>query len=123
MGSGIDKLTGLKDDAIDYARLRWASLRLDAVDKLSGGVSKVLGYLIAVFILLFALAFLMFALALWVGEMLESPALGFLIAGSGFLLIGILTFFIGRRLLVNPVVKFFANLFFTDKDDDYGRQE
>jgi hypothetical protein len=116
MRRGFDQLCELKDEGIDYLRLRWASLRLDAVDKISGSLSKAFGYAIALFLVFFALVFLMIALALWVGEELGCPALGFLIAGGGFLIGGMIMFFVGKDMINNTLVRYFIDMFFTEKE-------
>jgi hypothetical protein len=117
MGRGLDQLGELKDDGIDYLKLRWASLRLEMVDKLSDGVSKAFGYLIFIVLILIALGFLMTALALWIGEMLGHPSLGFLIAGGGFLIVAVIIFFLGGKMIVGTMIRYFVDLFFTDKKE------
>ncbi len=119
MKSGFDTLRDLGDEAVDYARLRWASLRLETVDRLSGAVAGLLGKVVAFVVLFFALVFLMVALALWIGEMLGSPALGYLIAGGGFLLIGVVFWLVGRSIFAGTTVRYFVDLFFTDNDYDH----
>lgn len=118
MGKGLYQLNELKDDGIDYLKLRWAALRLEVVDKLSEGISKAFGYLILIVLIFLALGFLMTALALWIGDMLGHPSLGFLIAGGGFLLGAVLIFFLGKRMLAGTMVRYFVDLFFTDKYDE-----
>ncbi len=124
MGRGFDQLTGLKDDAAEYLKLRWTSARLEAVDKISGGLAKALGYAVFVALALSALVFLMVALAIWIGEMLGHASLGFLIAGGGFLLAAAIVMLVGRRLFANTLVRYFVDLFFTDKDEyDHGTRK
>lgn len=120
MGRGLNQLAGLRDDAIDYARLKWASLRLATVDKLSEGLSKALSYAVFGILLIFALMFLAVALALWVGEMLGNYSYGFLIVGGGALVLAVIVLLIGGRLVQNSLVRYFINMFFDKNGEDHG---
>lgn len=123
MGKAFDQFEDLRDDGIRYARLKWASLRLAAADKISTSLSKTFGYVLFVFLLLFALAFLMVALALWIGEMLGHLSLGFLIAGGGLILLGVIAFFVGRMLVADSLVRHLIGVFFNDNDYYDGTQD
>ncbi len=123
MANGFDELRSLGEETLDYLKLRWASLRLGTVDRLSSAAAKALGALVGGVLLLFALTFLMVALALWIGEMLGHYSLGFLISGGVFLLAGIIIFFAGRRMFANPMVRYFVDLFFTDNDYKHGMRD
>ena len=123
MGKGLDQLSELRDGTVDYLKLRWASLRLEAVEKISGGISKAFGYLLAIILIVFALAFLTTALALWLGELLGPLSLGFLIGGGVFVIGALVMFILGRKLLDNTMVRYFIGLFFTDKEHGYGTRD
>lgn len=123
MANGLDELRGLGEETLDYLKLRWASLRLETADRLSSAAAKAMGTVVALVVVLFAVVFLMVALALWIGEMLGHLSLGFLIAGGGFLLVGIILFYVGRRLFANATVRWFVDLFFTDNDYKHGTRD
>ena len=123
MANGFDELRGLGEEAFDYLKLRWASLRLGTVDRLSSAAAKALGAVIALVVILFAVVFLMVALALWIGEMLGHYSLGFLISGGVFLILGIILFYVGRRLFADTMVRWFVDLFFTDNDYKHGMRD
>ncbi len=123
MKKGLDQLVELKDDSLSYLKLRLMSMKLRAVDRISDLLSKAFGYLLFVALLFVALTFLMVALALWLGEVLGSDWLGFLTSGGAFLLASVLIYFIGHRFVSGAVVRFFMDLFFTEKNDDYEIQE
>ncbi len=123
MGKGLDQLSELRDGTVDYLKLRWASLRLEAVEKISGGISKAFGYLLAIIFVIIALAFLTTALALWLGELLGHLSLGFLIGGGVFVIGALVMFILGRKLLDNTMVRYFIGLFFTDKEHGYGTRD
>lgn len=108
---------------MEYLRLRWAKMRLEAVDRLSGGLSKVVGWVLCLWFVVFAIVFLMVALALWIGQALDNPSLGFLIAGGGFLVLGAALFFVGRVVVRGPLIRHFVDMFFTSNDEWYGTQD
>jgi multisubunit Na+/H+ antiporter MnhB subunit len=121
MSNGLDELRWLGEETFDYLRLRWASLRLATVDRLSAAASKALGAVVAFVVVLFAVIFLMIALALWIGEELGHASLGFLIAGGVFLIVGIILFYVGRKFFEGSMVRHFVELFFTDNDYKHGK--
>ena len=123
MANGFDELRGLGEEGFDYLKLRWASLRLQTVDRLSSGTAKALGAIIAVAVMLLAMMFLMMALALWAGELLGHYSLGFLVAGGVSLLVGVILFYVGRRMFAGPMVRWFVDLFFTDNDYKHGMRD
>jgi hypothetical protein len=116
MTNGLDEFRELGLDAIDYLRLRWASFRLAVVDTLSRAAAKTAGIVLALVFLFSALAFFAIALALWIGEMMGRPSIGFVIVGGVFLLIGVLMWFLGRRIFTNGMIHPFIDMFFTDYD-------
>ncbi len=123
MANAFDELRSLGEEGVDYLKLRWASLRLASVDRLSTAAARVAGALLAGVLILSAVVFLMMALALWIGEMTGSYALGFLIAGGVFLLVGIVFWFVGRRMFAGLMVRYFVDIFFTDNDYRHGTRD
>jgi hypothetical protein len=123
MANGLDELRGLGEETLDYLKLRWASMRLATVDRLSQGAARAAGAILAGVVMLVALMMMMVALALWIGETMGSYPLGFLIAGGGFLLIGLVLWLVGRKLFAGTMVRFFVDLFFTDNDYRHGPRD
>jgi hypothetical protein len=123
MANAFDEIRSLGEEALDYLRLRWASLRLETVERLSMCASRVLARVIAFVVLLVAAVFLMVALALWLGEVLGHPALGFLIAGGVFLVVGVVICRGGWRMFAGAAVRWFVDLFFTDNDYEHGSRD
>ncbi|MDR1671193.1 MAG: phage holin family protein [Alistipes sp.] len=114
---GLGELRDLGDEALDYLKLRWASLRLTVADRMSTAAAKGLGIVVALVFVFTALAFLSIALALWVGQMLRNPALGFVIVGGGFLLIGVVFWLVGRRMFAGGMVRHFVDMFFSEEGE------
>jgi hypothetical protein len=123
MGNGLEQFTELREELVEYLKLRWAAMRLGAVDGISSALAKAFGYIIFLVLIFIALIFLMFALALWLGEVLGHPALGFLIAGGAFLVGAVVIYFVHDRLGRNAIVRYFIDMCFTDKDDDNETQK
>ncbi len=119
----LDQLSGLREDTVDYLRLRWAGMRLRAVDKLSDSISKAIGWVVCLLFVAIALVFMMVALALWIGQRLGNPWLGFLVAGGGFLVLGVILYFVARAVAAGPLVRHFADMLFTSNDEYYGTQD
>ncbi len=123
MANGLDELRDLGEETVDYVKLRWASMRLGVVERLSASTSRALGRIVALVVVLFAVLFLMIALALWIGEMLGHLSLGFLVAGGALLLAGIVLFYVGRWFFADSTVRWFIDLFFSDNDYRDGTRE
>ncbi len=123
MANAFDELRSLGEEGFDYLKLRWASLRLGTVERLSGAAARLAGGLLAGLLILSAVVFLMVALALWIGETTGSYALGFLVAGGVFLLVGVVFLLVGRRVFAGPMVRYFIDLFFTDNDYRHGTRD
>lgn len=123
MTNGFDELRALGDEAADYARLRWAELRLVAAERLSQGASRALGKGLGVAATLMAALFVAIAAALWIGESTGRPLWGFLIVGGALLLVGVALFAFGRRMFSGAMVRFFVKLLFTDNDYRHGMRK
>lgn len=121
MANGFDDIRGLGEEIFDYLKLRWASLRLGTVDRLSTAAAGAIGKIIGFAVIFFGVVFLMFALALWLGEILGHLSLGFLIAGGVFLLVGAIFLYFGRKMFAGTMVRNFVKLFFTDNDYRHGK--
>ncbi|MDR0907210.1 MAG: phage holin family protein [Rikenellaceae bacterium] len=123
MRNGLEQFAELREELSEYLKLRWTAMRLGAIDGASSALAKVFGYVIFLVLVFIALIFLMFALALWLGEVLGHPALGFLVAGGAFLVAAGMIYFVHDRLGRNAIVRYFVDMCFTDKDDDYEAQK
>lgn len=71
--------------------------------------SLILGLLLLLSLLLFS-----FAAAFAIGQYLESYALGFVIVALLFIVICIVFFFVGNKLLEKPLLKILSEIFFKD---------
>jgi hypothetical protein len=123
MENGLNQIEELKSEIREYVKLRWAAMRLDAVEGISRTLSKAFGYVIFLALIFIALVFLMMALALWLGEILGHLSLGFLISGGAFVIAAIVIYFVHEKLGRNAIVRYFVDLFFSDNNNNHETQK
>ena len=78
--------TELKEDISTYARLKLRLLKLMAIERTAIVLAVLSHSLILLLLSFFTVLFLFVALGCYLGELLDSPALGFLIVGGFYLL-------------------------------------
>ena len=102
--------------AEDYFETKVELIKLDVADKGTRlGASAIAGAVVAVLGLAGGL-FLSIALALWLGYLVGSYPLGFVIVGLLFLLIAGLTFAFRKPLLTKPILTALISSLFKDPD-------
>jgi len=78
--------------------------------------SKATGFILKIFALslfaVLALFFLSFAAAFAIGKALDSNTYGFLIVGSFYIIIAVITYTIRERMIDIPILKKFSKIFF-----------
>lgn len=113
----IEILTRLVRNLRRYGELRWAALRLDFVGKMTVLLSALI-----VAGVLFCLAALMVVFLSFAVVHLLAPKVGLAAAygwvAAGYLLLATLVFAMRRRLIVNPIARFFTALFLDEELDD-----
>ncbi|HET8573395.1 MAG TPA: phage holin family protein [Edaphocola sp.] len=96
-------LNNLRESITRYFQLRFASIRLELVDR----ISNVMGYftfmLIVAFLFFFAFLYFSFGLAAWLGTLLDSRFAGMFCTGGVILVIAFITILLGK-----PIIRFFA---------------
>ncbi|HEX6846408.1 MAG TPA: phage holin family protein [Chitinophagaceae bacterium] len=95
-----DILNHAGDYAETFYKLSLVRLTRKVSDLAAGVVNSVLIFFIALCILLF----ISFAGAWWLGEVLESPALGFLLIAAFYLLI-IFVLILMRKKIISPFIR------------------
>ena len=108
MENAAEKIfTELKEDISTYARLKLRLLKLMAIER-TAIVLAVLSHSLILLLLSFTVLFLFVALGCYLGELLDSPALGFLIVGGIYLLFTLIVWGMkdGIRIrLMNTVIE------------------
>ncbi len=88
----------------DYAQTYYKLTVLKLSDKATGIAASVLAAVSVLFFGIFVLFFLGMALGFWLGSLLNSMALGFLLVAVFFLLLIIILFML-RKKIVFPVIR------------------
>lgn len=127
MSAITNHLNELVQDLRKYFESRIEYAKLDVTEK----TVRIISFFITVFLLTLIIfpffLFLSFALAYFVGQLLNSTALGFLIVAGGFLILGSLVIALRNPLIKKPVLKAMVkmifeqsgpNVKFEDEDDD-----
>ena len=103
--------------AEDFLETKIELFKLGMVDKGTRiGADVISGYVVAK-IAATAMLFLSLALAIWLGQVVDSVALGFVIVGGTYLLFAVALFALRRRLLAGPILKTLISASFKDKSD------
>ena len=119
MSEEFKKIESLLDKAKEYVNTRIAQAKLSVAEKVSKLIAGMLAGLVAVLVFFFFLLFSSIAGAIAVGNMLGRPALGFLIVGAVWLLLGIIIWKARSRLLQIPIMNAIIDSFFSnDKDHE-----
>lgn len=94
----------LTESITNYAETYYKLTVLKAADKATGIASASLGAVVILLLGIFVLFFLGFALALWLGDVLNSPAAGHLLVAVLFAAI-IVTVVLLRKKIVFPYIR------------------
>lgn len=98
------KAAHLKDHVSEYVQTTVQLAKVKATKGASNAAAGVAIGISAVILGLFFLAFLFTALALWLGDLFNSPALGFLSVAGFFLLLIIVVFALRKKVIV-PMIR------------------
>jgi uncharacterized membrane protein len=117
-----DNLREFTTAAEDYIESSISYHKLDLFKKVMKGVVAGSYQLILGFFLLIALLFLSVALAIFLGELLDSTALGYLIVGGFYLLVMIICSFFLKRTLEKILVRTASIQFFNHNEDKNAKE-
>lgn len=92
----ISKTEKFTKTSIDLLKLNMVEKTADIVSSVTSGLTVIL--IVAMFTL-----FLNIGLGLWIGELLQSSYMGFLIVSGFYLIVAIVIYFYQDRLLKNPI--------------------
>lgn len=108
----IGNLENLAGSAKEYMDMRIDSFKLKMVESLSLLFSKIVYVLLLIVVLGIAVALLASALSWYLGELLNSRAIGALITAGVFILFAIVIILKRKNLLIDSMVKMFIPMFF-----------
>ncbi len=107
----------------EYAELRLALLKLQAIRSVSRLVSMLMVTLTGILMRIFVLFFLGLALSAWVAGMTGSPVVGHLAAAGFFLLLLFLGFVLRKPLFQAPLIRMFISASSEDQDGEAAEDE
>ena len=115
---------GLASSVKEYINMKIDQFTLKGVEDISIVSSKVILILIYVMLGVVILQLIGFALSYFIGELLDSTAMGFLIVGGVFIIAFLAVFLFRKKLFTNSIVKMFINMFFNNnKEENYFNEE
>lgn len=104
-----NKAEALTDSVKEYVQTYYKLAVLNVTEKATSVASAALAGFLIMFLGLFILLFSGLALAVWLGELLDNRALGYLIVALIFLLILVVLFLLRRRIIFpgikNAIIK------------------
>lgn len=113
----LDKMEALSDDLKAYFNTNVELVKLQALDRSSAlGASVIAGLVIAMIFLMFAMLGSISA-AIYIGVLLNSYALGFIIVAGFYLILGFVLLVSRKSSLVNPIRDAIISKALEDEDE------
>ncbi len=107
-----DLLVEVKEDLEDYLNKRIDLVKLHLVEELAHAISGLALKAGILFLFFFGFLFVSLAFAFFIGELLNSAALGFLIIAAFYFLIALIFYLFRKKLIEKPVIQALIKLFF-----------
>ncbi len=123
MKNVIHNLEGVVEQIGDLADTKVAIWKLKATHTVNNYLSNVIGVLLLIFLLLVAALFLGFGLAFYVGQLLNSTGLGFVIAGGVFIVLGFFFFVLRKKIFPKLLHHSLLQMVFKEDADKYKSPE
>ncbi|MCB0698717.1 MAG: hypothetical protein H6551_00810 [Chitinophagales bacterium] len=115
-------LRNLLDKGLKYIEVKLDIVKLSVIER----TSLIMGYTMFMGFLMIAggsvVIFLGVALSMYLADVLDNAALGFLITSGVFVLI-LIGFVLMRRKIITKLADIFIDLFTNDIEEDYGEKE
>lgn len=102
----------------EYLDLRINESKLSLAESLAVLFSRMIVFVLAVITGAVAFAFFAFAFSQWIGELLNSQALGSLITGGIFLIAVIILILFRKRLFTDGMVKLLIGMIFKNRGNE-----
>lgn len=123
MKNVIQNLEGVVEQIGDLADTKVAIWKLKAAHTVNNYLSNVIGVLLLIFLSLIAALFLGFGLAFYLGQLLDSTGLGFLIAGGLFMVLGLFFFLLRKKIFPKLLHHSLLQMVFKEDADKYKSPE
>lgn len=103
MENTIDRIKTLFEKFEDYGKTSFELYRLKTISKTAGVISTFVSRGAVVFVLLMFLIFASFGLALWLGEILGKPYLGFLCVATFYMVLRVIIFYLLHNFIKRKI--------------------
>ncbi len=113
----INNFEDVKEEFKNYIDNEIEYRKLTIVEKLSRVSVSIISNIIVLYFLLLILLFSSIAAGFYLGDILNSVSLGFIIIAGLYLLILVIIILLKRYIIEKPVIKSFIKLFFQNKDN------
>ncbi|MGB4204135.1 MAG: phage holin family protein [Bacteroidales bacterium] len=122
--SGFAKvITDMTDSIRKYIEIRLNLAKLDALEKSARILSLLLSAIFLFIIFMLFLFFISLTMAKWLGQLMNSDALGYLIIAVIYLISGIIVLRYRRKLFLGSAIKHLSEIFFEDVKEDENEKD
>ena len=122
--SGFAKvITDMADSIRKYIEIRLNLAKLDVLEKSAKILSLLLSAIFLFIIFMLFLFFISLTMAKWIGQLMNSDALGYLIIAVIYLISGIIVLRYRRKLFLGSAIKHLSEIFFEDTEEDENEKD
>lgn len=114
----LDEINDIKKDVLKYLEVKLDLIRLHTAENISRIFSNVATIAVIGYFLFLIIIFLSFAASFFIGSLLKSNELGFLITAGFYTLLLVLFLLFRKQIVDRPVIKTMVRLLFPKFDDD-----
>jgi hypothetical protein len=111
-------LSGLVSSVRNYILIHINLLKLELMEKSARIISLTIASFFLIMLMMLFLLFISLAAAMWIGQIVEHPALGYLIIAGFYLVVAIIFFTFRRKLFLGLVIKHLSEIFFENEKED-----
>jgi len=112
------KAGNLTESISDFVQTKYKLTLLNAADKATGIAASTLAAVVIVFLGVFVLFFAAMALGVWLGRVVNDPALGFLLVAALFTLIIVIIVAMKKRIVFPMIRDKIINKLYEQNDQD-----
>jgi len=113
-----DNISEVIDASKTYIEANLRLFKLSLLERLSKVVSLIISTTLVMLVGMLFVLFLALTAAMFIGSLLDSRTLGFLIMALFFLLIMLFLWFKRKILVINPIIKTLNDIVFNDNEND-----
>jgi len=113
-----DDINEALDDVKEYINLRIRLIQLNVTEKVAQALANLIATTAALIFFILFFLFGSLALGYWLGELLDSAALGFALVAGFYLLIALLLQWSGKKSIRTKLTDTFIREFSNDQTDD-----